>query len=106
MEKLSKKGVVRMISIPSFVQKGQHTLRRWVLERQLQRFLGPGIHTLAGFFLSAASIAARPLPLAMGFVCGSGGWRALAGAVGSLAGYLLFWQRSGEILLWVTAALT
>lgn len=94
-----------MISIPSFVQKGQHTLRQWVAERQLQRLLVPGIHTLAGFFLSAASAAARPLPLAMGLVCGSGGWRAVAGALGSIAGYSLFWQRGGEVFLWVAAAL-
>ena len=105
MKKLSRKGVVQMISIPSFVQKSQQTLRQWVLQRHLQRLLGPGVHSLAGFFLSAASAAARPLPLAMGFICGSSGWRALASALGSMIGYLLFWPRSGEIFLWLTAAL-
>lgn len=95
-----------MISIPSFVQRGQHTLRQWVAERQLQRFLRPLIHALAGFFLSAASAASRPLPLTMGLICSGDGWLALAAAAGSAAGYLLFWPRSGEILLWIAAALT
>lgn len=94
-----------MISILSYVQKGQRTLRQWILEKQLQRFFKPITHLLAGFFLSAAGAASRPVPIAMGFICGSGGFSALAGAVGSALGYLLFWQRSGEILLWITAAL-
>ena len=94
-----------MISIQSYVQKGQRTLRQWILEKQLQRLFQPITHLLGGFFLSAAGAASRPVPIAMGFVCGSGGWSALAGAVGSALGYLLFWQRSGEILLWLTAAL-
>ena len=95
-----------MISIPSFVQRSQHTLRQWVAEQQLQRFLRPLIYALAGFFLSAASAASRPLPLTMGLICSSDRWLALAAAAGSAAGYLLFWQRSGEILLWIAAALT
>lgn len=94
-----------MISIPNFVQQGRHNLRQWIAGRQLQRLLGPGIHTLAGFVLSAASAAAQPLPLAMGLICGSGGWQALAGAFGSAAGYLLFWQQGRELLLWVAVAL-
>lgn len=94
-----------MISIQSYVQKGQHTLRQWIRQPQLQRLIGPGIHSLAGFFLSAASAASRPLPLAMGLICGSGGWLSLAAALGSLVGYTLYWQRSGEILLWIGAAL-
>lgn len=94
-----------MISIQSYVQRGQHTLRQWVQQRQLQRLLGPGIHILAGFLLTAASAAARPLPLAMGLVCGSGGWQALTAALGSMAGYLLFWPPGGELFLWITAAL-
>ena len=105
MEKLSRKGVVQMISIPSFVQRSRHSLRHWITRLQLQRFIRPGLHTLAGFFLSAASAAARPLPLAMGLICGSGGWPAVAGAVGAAAGYLLFWPRSGEICLWILSAL-
>ena len=94
-----------MISIPSFVQRSRHSLRHWITRLQLQRFIRPGLHTLAGFFLSAASAAARPLPLAMGLICGSGGWPAVAGAVGAAAGYLLFWPRSGEICLWILSAL-
>jgi hypothetical protein len=62
--------------------------------------------TGGGFLLSAASLAASPMPLTMGLICSSDGWLALAAAAGSAAGYLLFWPRSGEILLWIAAALT
>ena len=84
-----------MISIQSYVRRGNHILRRWAVDPRMHaatRALG---HLLAGFCLSAASLANSPMPLTLGFVCACSGWPAVVAALGGAAGYVLFWGSAG-----------
>lgn len=94
-----------MISIQSYVRKGHHVLRRWALDPRAHLALKGTAHFLRGLCLSAASLAGKSLPLAMGFVCGCSGWSAVLAALGGAAGYLLFWGTDYQLLLWVAAGL-
>ena len=59
----------------------------------------------AGFFLSAASVANRAMPLALGLLCASSpGTAAAAIAVGSCLGYLLFWGEA-QAVVWMVLGL-
>jgi len=67
------------------------SLEKWG-RRGLWPILGAG---LAGFALSAASLANRAMPIALGLLCAAPpGAYALAIALGGCAGYWLFWQES------------
>lgn len=67
------------------------SLEKWG-QRGLWRILGAG---LAGFALSAASLADRAMPIALGLLCAAPpGPYALSIALGGCAGYWLFWQES------------
>ncbi len=95
-----------MTAIRSYARQGQHTLRRWLLD--------PRIHTAAhilqfllrGFFISAASLGQYPQPLALGLVCAGFGWPAVLTALGSAAGYYVFWGSAGlQGIAWLAAGL-
>ena len=59
----------------------------------------------AGFVLSAASLAGRAMPLALGLLCAAPpGIYAAAVAMGGCLGYLLFWQET-QGLAWMAAGL-
>ena len=59
----------------------------------------------AGFFLAAASLANRAMPLALGLLCAaSPGLTAAAIAVGGCLGYLLFWAEAQGVA-WMAAGL-
>ena len=93
-----------MSSIQTYVHRGQNLLRRWLLEPAVQTVLRGGGYVLSGFFLSAASLAGKLLPLALGVVCGSGGWSALLAALGAAGGYMAFWDSGGwQPLVWLAA---
>lgn len=73
------------------------SLQRWG-KRGLWRILGSA---LAGFALSAAALADRAMPVALGLLCAAPpGWDAVAIALGGCAGYWLFW-REGQGLVWM-----
>ena len=84
-----------MTTLSSWLRRGRHLLR--------QAFLDPRIHraakalgcALAGFLLSAASLANFCQPLALGALCALSGWPALLLAAGGMGGYLLFWSAAG-----------
>ena len=95
-----------MVSLQSYVQKGQRTLHRLVREPKLQ--LGGRIlaYFLAGFCLSAAALGHAFLPFAMGLVCACSGWAAVLAALGGTAGYLVFWGSAGQQgIVWLGAGL-
>ena len=95
-----------MITIGTYVQKGQHALRRWALDPKIQLGLRSGFHILSGLLLSAASLANGPLPLAMGLMCACTGWSAVFVGAGGAVGYFLFWGSAGyPSLIWLAAGL-
>ena len=80
-----------MLSLQSYVRRGQFTLRRWALDPRLHTLARCGAYVLAGFLLSAASLGNVALPLALGLVCACSGWSAVLCAAGGALGYWLFW---------------
>ncbi len=98
--------MVRMNSLQSYVRRGQHVFRRLALDPRLHTAGRAAAYSLSGFFLSAASLSSRPLPLSMGLVCACSGWSAVLAALGGGAGYLLFWGDAGQQgLLWLALGL-
>lgn len=94
-----------IVSLQSYVRQGRHTLRKWLLDPRVHGFLRLGVHFLAGFFLSAASLVHTPQPFAMGLVCACSGWPGLLTALGSCAGYWLFWGSAARLcFIWCIAA--
>ena len=75
---------------------------------------GPGRRAAAlglwcggGFLLAAAAVEGRFQPLALGLLCaGTGGWSAVAAALGAALGYLWFWGRGAmQAMFWLGAGL-
>ena len=60
-----------------------------------------------GCLLAAAAVEGRFQPLALGLLCaGTGGWNAVAAAMGAALGYLWFWGRgAAQALCWLGAGL-
>lgn len=95
-----------MISIQTYVEQSRHTLHRLLRQRPFLRALEGGGYFLSGFCLSAAGFAGKAMPIAMSLVSGCSGWQTLPAALGAMAGYMAFWGKSPETLLWVMCALT
>jgi len=82
-----------------------HQGKRWAIRRlgdpRVRRAGNVIAYFGAGFFLSAASLGNFPQPLAMGLISAVTGWRPLVMALGSIAGFRLFWGTAGDIgILW------
>ena len=106
MEEKREKVVVIMISIQSYVRRGNHLLRRWAVDPRMHGTARAAGHFLAGFCFSAASLGNYMMPLALGFVCACSGWLSLLAAVGGSLGYLLFWGSAGvQSVVWLAAGL-
>ena len=60
-----------------------------------------------GCLLAAAAVEGRFQPLALGLLCaGTGGWNAVAAALGAALGYLWFWGRgAAQAMFWLGAGL-
>lgn len=96
-----------MISIQSYVRRGNHILRRWAVDPRIHGTARAAGHLLAGFCLSAASLGNSLMPLALGFVCTCSGWLAVLAALGGCAGYLLFWGSAGyQALVWLAVGVS
>ena len=96
-----------MMSIGSYVRRGQRFLRRWTSDPKL-RTAAKGIgYLLCGLLLSAASLGNSPQPLPLGLLCaGLAGWPSLLVALGSGLGYHLFWGAAGtQGIVWTGAGL-
>ncbi len=95
-----------MVTIGYYVRRGQRLLRKLVMEPKCQALMRSAAYFLAGFFLSAASLANRPQPIAFGLLCALSGWPALLMASGAMAGSLLFWADAGfQPVVWLMAGL-
>lgn len=81
-------------------------VKRWAADERVRSALTVAAYVLAGFVLSAASLAQRCMPLAAAAVCGLGGWQAALTALGGAVGYMVYWGQAGIMgLVWVAAAL-
>lgn len=78
-----------------YMRRGRHILHQWVLDPKVREKARMAAHFLAGFCLSAASIAQGWLPLVMGLVWACRGWEAVLAALGGMVGYGIFWQQLG-----------
>ena len=95
-----------IISLQSYVHRGEHLLRRWMRNPKWHSSLRAVAYVLAGFCFSAASLGNCCLPLAMALVCGCSGWAILLTAAGGSVGYLVFWGSTGYIgIFWIFTAL-
>jgi len=93
-----------MISLQSYVRRGKHRLRALALDPRAHLIGRLGSHFLAGFALSAASLAHSPQPLTLGLVCACSGWPAVLVALGGSLGYLVFWGSAGyQGIIWLAA---
>ena len=88
----------------SYVRQGRHTLRRWAVDPRIHISVRAGLHLLAGFCLSAASLANGILPLPLALTCACSGWSAVLVAGGGALGYLCFWGQAGQqAVVWLAA---
>ncbi len=95
-----------MAPLETYVRRGRHTMRRWLLDPRAHGVFRSVAHFAAGFFLSAASLGNSPMPFAMGLVFALNGLPAVFAAFGGGLGYWVFWGNSGaQGILWVAAAL-
>ena len=96
-----------MMSIGTYVRRGQRYFRRWTSDPKLRATLQGAGYLLCGLLLSAASLDASPLPLPLAALCvGIAGWPSLLVALGGCVGYLLFWGAAGsQGLVWTGAGL-
>lgn len=93
-----------MVSVETYLRRRQRQLRQWMRLSETAPFLRAICCGLGGFFLSAANLGASPQPFAMGLCCAAPGWQAVAAALGSIAGYLMFWGGAGvQGILWAGA---
>ena len=96
-----------MMSIGSYVRRGQRFLRRWTSHPRL-RTAAQGLgYWMCGFLLSAASLGNCPQPLPLSVLsAGLGGMPSLLLALGSGIGYGIFWgDRGAQGVIWTAAGL-
>ena len=95
-----------MVTIGYYVRRGQRRLRQLLMEPKCQALVRSAAYFFAGFFLSAASLAHRPQPIAFGLLCALSGWPALLMASGGMAGTLVFWADAGfQPVVWLMVGL-
>lgn len=94
-----------MISMETYVRRGRHTLRRWLLDPRIHMLLRGGGYFAAGFVMSAAGLGQGLLPLALAVVCSASGVPAVLSSLGGVLGYRLFWDAGQQPLLWLAAGL-
>ena len=96
-----------MTILESYVQQGQHVLQKYVRRARQNPWIKGGLWMVAGFLLSAASLANRMQPLPLAVLCaGLPGWLPLWFAGGSALGYRIFWgEHCGQAIFWLAMAL-
>lgn len=95
-----------MNALRSYVRQGRHTLRRWAVDPKVHVGLRAAAHFLAGFALSAASLANGILPLSLALTCACSGYAAVLVAGGGALGYLCFWgDAAQQAAVWLGAGL-
>lgn len=95
-----------MTSIETYVRKGQVQLRGWLTEPRVRLAAKVTGAFMAGFLLSAASLANTPQPLVMSLLLAMEGWMAPVLALGGALGYGILWESAGlQGVGWMLAAL-
>ena len=96
-----------MTVLKDYVQSGHRLLRRWMARPGMVPAIRAAGWFVAGFCLSAASLANFLQPLCLAVLCaGIPGWMPLLFAAGSALGYWAFWgEASQQALLWLAAGL-
>ena len=94
-----------MISIQSYVRRGRHTLRRWIVDPRIHTLVRGSGYFASGFALSAASLGQGMLPLSLSLVCACGGWSAVLTALGGAVGYRVFWGAEQQPIVWLSVGL-
>ena len=90
-----------MIPLESYLRRPLGFLRRHLPNPEVRTYLRIAGYLLAGFCLSAASLLQGCLPIALGLILGCSGWSSALCALGSCAGYLVFWGSAGfQGVLW------
>jgi len=93
-----------MVSLGIYVRRGQRILKRWLADPRLHTLAQCALALSIGFVMSAASLANRCQPLALGMLCATSGWMSILTAAGSIAGYLVFWGSAGaQGVVWIMA---
>ena len=91
-----------MVSLGIYVRRWRRLLRRWMVDPRIHTLLQAIGWVLVGLALPAASLSNQPQPLALGALCALAGWPAVLMAMGSMAGYLLFWGNAGaQGMVWI-----
>lgn len=92
------------MTVQPALQQGRLFLRKLALDPKVHLYGRAAAYIVAGFLLSAASLGNAAMPIAMGFICGCNGWSAVLAALGSGAGYALFWGvHAQQGILWAVA---
>ncbi|MBE6957829.1 MAG: hypothetical protein E7447_01570 [Ruminococcaceae bacterium] len=95
-----------MVTIGIYMRRWQRKLRRWAVEPRVHAVLQGAVLLLAGFCGSAAGLGNHPQPVILGLLCAKTGVPAVLIAVGSYAGYGLFWgTQAVQGWLWTTLGL-
>ena len=95
-----------MTAVEGWLQRTRRKLLRLGAEPRVRLAAEGMAWTGGGFFLSAASLAASPMPLTLGLIWGAGGWQAVAAALGSILGCRVFWGPAGtQGMVWAALAL-
>ena len=94
-----------MITVQPYFQQLKLRLRRWSLDPVVHAWLKAAAAILAGFILSASSLAHHYQTFALGLICALTGSVAAFTALGAAAGYLLFWGGAWEAVLWCALGL-
>ena len=95
-----------MVTIETFARRWRTAAKKLVVDPRARALAKVAAHFACGFVLSAASLAQRCQPLAMGLLCAVTGWQALVLALGAGVGYLVFWGAAGyQGLMWIGLAL-
>ena len=84
-----------MTELETYLRKGRVSLKQLAADPVARTAGTAALFGGAGFLMSAASLGNSPQPLAMGLICAATGWRALVMALGSAAGYWVFWGAAG-----------
>ena len=95
-----------MVTIETYARQWRSAMKKVVADQRARGIAKTAVHFCCGLFLSAASLAHRCQPFAMGLLCAVTGAQAAVLALGAGAGYLLFWGEAGyQGLLWLGLAL-
>ena len=96
-----------MTTLQSYVRRSQRSVLGFLRDPGVQTYARGAAYVLAGFCMSAASIANGALPLSVALVCACSGWSAVLCAAGGAVGYLLFWGKAGyQGLVWLLGGLS